>query len=56
MLPAEWLEETLSRARALLPHDDPFMQALERQRDPLPEPRPAPALQGERSTTGAAGR
>lgn len=38
VLPAEWLEETLDRARALLPRDDPFMQALERQREPMLEP------------------
>jgi hypothetical protein len=37
MLPAEWLDETLNRARALLPRDDPFVQALERQREPLPD-------------------
>ena len=38
ILPAEWLEETLDRARALLHRDDPFMQALERQREPMAEP------------------
>jgi hypothetical protein len=38
VLPAEWLEETLDRARALLHRDDPFMQALERQREPMAEP------------------
>ena len=37
MMPAEWLDETLNRARALLPRDDPFVQALERQREPLPD-------------------
>jgi hypothetical protein len=56
MLPAEWLDETLTRARALLPHDDPFMRALERQRDPLPEPRPAQGLEEERSAAGRAAR
>lgn len=40
VLPAEWLEETLDRARALLHRDDPFMRALERQREPLLEPDP----------------
>jgi hypothetical protein len=37
MLPAEWLEETLSRARGLLHRDDPFMRALEGQREPVAE-------------------
>ncbi len=35
MLPAQWLDETLARARTLLHRDDPFMRALERQREPL---------------------
>lgn len=35
LLPAEWLDETLARARTLLHRDDPFMQALERQREPM---------------------
>jgi hypothetical protein len=35
MLPAQWLDETLARARTLLHRDDPFMLALERQREPL---------------------
>lgn len=39
MLPAQWLEETLERARALLPRDDLFMQALERQREPMAQPK-----------------
>jgi hypothetical protein len=56
MLPAEWLDETLSRARTLLARDDPFMQALERQRDPLPEPRDEQGLQEARNPRGAAGR
>lgn len=38
MLPAQWLDETLARARGLLHRDDPFMRALERQREPLGEP------------------
>lgn len=37
MLPAEWLEETLLRARGLLHRDDPFMRALEGQREPVAE-------------------
>lgn len=37
MLPAQWFEETLARARALLPRDDPFMRALEGQREPVEE-------------------
>jgi hypothetical protein len=37
ILPAEWLEETLARARELLHRDDPFMRALEGQREPVAE-------------------
>lgn len=47
MLPAEWLDETLARARELLHRDDPFMRALEGQREPVGELAwPAPAEQG----------
>lgn len=37
VLPAEWLDETLARARVLLHRDDPFMLALERQHEPMRE-------------------
>ena len=47
MLPAQWLDETLARARTVLHRDDSFMRALERQHEPLNEtppwaPRPGP--------------
>lgn len=48
MLPAEWLDETLARARVLLHRDDPFMLALERQHEPMRE-----AAAGAHASAGA---
>lgn len=48
MLPAQWLDETLARARTLLHRDDPFMRALERQREPLGAAPPASAHPADR--------
>jgi hypothetical protein len=57
MLPAQWLEETLERARALLHRDDLFMQALERQREPMAQPQwlvPGRALEVDPAGQGPA--